>query len=206
MKLPFRRARPDEDEFDEPPVQVQPQRTLPHHEQRLMFEGNTHWGRGLAIILGMVGTVIVFLVILTLLPRPGNGNPFDSITNSLGSSSGVVTPVVGIAPPGGAAQARNLPTVAVKATSPGAGGAGTPSAKWLAVARSGVPNVRSAPSTNNNPIGNLSPSRQVEVIGRSPDNAWLQIVWDNNTKAWVAQDLMTVVTGDPAQIPIVRSP
>ncbi|MHB8575983.1 MAG: SH3 domain-containing protein [Dehalococcoidia bacterium] len=205
MKLPFRRTPMDEDALEEP-VQVQPQRALPRHEQRLMFEGNTHWGRGLAIILGMVGTVIVFLVILTLLPRPGNGNPFDSITNSLGSSSGIATPVVGIAPPGGAAQAGTLPTVAPKPAAAGPGGTGTPGAKWLAVARSGVPNVRSAPSTNNNPIGNLSPSRQVEVIGRSPDNAWLQIVWDNNQKAWVARDLMTIVSGDAAQIPVVKSP
>src|SRR5207237_809107 len=101
-------------------------------------------------------------------------------------------------------QAGSLPTVGPR-PSPGAG-TGTPSARWLAMARTGVPNVRSAPSTNNNPIGALAPNRQVEVIGRSPDNAWLQIIWDNNTKAWVAADLMNVVSGDPNQVPIVRNP
>jgi uncharacterized protein YgiM (DUF1202 family) len=67
----------------------------------------------------------------------------------------------------------------------------------------GAPNVRSAPSTNNNPLGNLQPGRQVTVLGRSADKAWLQIVWDNNAKAWVAADLMRFIAGDPTKLPTV---
>jgi len=66
-----------------------------------------------------------------------------------------------------------------------------------------VPNVRSAPNTNNTPVGNLQPGQQVQVLGRSPDNAWYQIVWNGNQKAWVASDLLNIVTGDPTKIPVV---
>jgi uncharacterized protein YgiM (DUF1202 family) len=65
--------------------------------------------------------------------------------------------------------------------------------------------VRSAPNTNNNPVGTLSPGRQIQVLGRSPDNAWYQIIWDNNTKAWVAQELLQLTTGDASQIPVVSN-
>src|SRR5207237_6928271 len=118
-------------------------------------------------------TVIVFLIILTVLPKPGSGNPFDSIANTIGGNSTVATPVVGVAQPGGAGAAGSLATVGPRAAQ--VSGTGTPGPKWTAVASKGVPNVRVAPSTNNNPIGNIAPNRQVEVIGRSRDNAWLQI-------------------------------
>ncbi len=181
---------------------IQTRRTLPDHEKGLMFEATTHWGRGLAIVLGMVGTVLVFLVLLTLLPKPGSGNPLDSLANSVsGSNSVAVTPVLA----GSAATpAVALATAPIKVASPGAAGTGTPTPKFVAVPSSGAPYVRSAASTNNNPLGNLAPSRQVEVIGRSQDNAWLQIIWDNNTKAWVAQDLLRIIVGDAGQIPVVR--
>src|SRR5205823_8308760 len=122
----FRRSRDDDEELDEP-VPAQAKRTVPRHEQRLMFEASTHWGRGLAILLGMVGTVIVFLVILTVLPKPGNGNPFDSITNSIGGNSTAATPVVGVAA-GGAAAAGSLPTVGPRGAQ--VSGTGTPGPKW----------------------------------------------------------------------------
>jgi uncharacterized protein YgiM (DUF1202 family) len=164
-----------------------------------MFEASTHWGRGLWIIVGMVGTVVAFLVILQLLPKPGTGNPLDSLTAS--SNTAASTPTVAAA---GAASSPVLQTVTAQSTR-GPSSTGTPGPRWAAVAAGGrAPNVRSAPSTNNNPIGTLAPARQVEVLGRSADNAWLQIVWDANQKAWVAADLMTVVTGDRAQLPVVQ--
>jgi hypothetical protein len=176
-------------------IHAQQARPAPEIKQRLLFETHIHWGRGLAIMIGMAATIIAFLVILTLLPRPGNGNPLESLisaNNSTVSSSISPTPAANGTPAAAAGGAR--PTAA----------SATPTPTWLAVAASGAPNVRSAPNTNNNPIGNLSPGRQVEITGRSPDNAWLQIVWDNNQKAWVAQQLMTIVRGDPQQIPTVH--
>ncbi len=201
MKLPFRRHSEEDDEFLPQAVPVQARRTVPDREKGLMFEATTHWGRGLAIVLGMVGIVLVFLVLLTLLPKPGSGNPLDSLTNSSSLVSGG-TPIAAAA--GALTPAAVIATAPSKLASPGAAGTGTPLPKWVATAAVGAPNVRSAASTNNNPIGNLAPGRQVEVIGRSADNAWLQIIWDNNQKAWVAQDLMKITTGDASQIPVVR--
>jgi hypothetical protein len=202
VKTLFPRSRKhDEDEAPQHAPAVS-QRPLPQHEQRLMFEASVHWGRGLAILLGMAAIVVAFLVILTVLPKPGDGNPIDSLTGLSNTLSGTnSTPVAG----GVAATSAALQTVAAR-PAPGPSSTGTPTPKWVGVARQGAPNVRSAPSTNNNPIGNLAPGRQVEVIGKSADNAWLQIVWDNNQKAWVAQDLMAITTGDPTQIPVVRNP
>lgn len=199
MKSLFRRTRDPEDEFDQPEVHAQSRRPLPLHEQRMMFEASTHWGRGLAIVLGMIGTVLVFLIVLTVLPRPGSGNPLDALTSS-NSAAGTPT----LVSQSGATAAPALATVAAVRGSPPPGATGTPVPKWVAAVRSGAPNVRAAPNTNNNPIGNLAPGRSVEVIGRSPDNAWLQIIWDNNLKAWVASDLMQITQGDASQIPVVR--
>lgn len=200
MKTPFQPTGEEQDEVT-PPIPPQARRPLPKHEQRLMFEARTHWGRGLAILVGMAGIVIIFLVILTVLPKPGGSNPLDSLnslTNAVSTSS---TPAVLT----GAVSSSTVAATVVRATpAPSGNGTATPTPKFVAVAAKNSPYVRNAANTNNNPIGNLAPGRQVEVVGKSPDNAWLQIVWDNNVRAWVAQDLMTIVTGDPAQIPIVR--
>jgi uncharacterized protein YgiM (DUF1202 family) len=66
--------------------------------------------------------------------------------------------------------------------------------------------VRSAPNTDNSPLGTLAAGRQVEVVGKSADGDWLQIVWDNNQKAWVAQDLLEITTGDATQLPVIPTP
>ncbi|GEM_PF-3196476 len=206
MKTPFHRDVREVRDFDEDeaPEQLvehaQTPRTRPQREQRLMFEASTHWARGLWIIVGMVGTVIAFLVILQVLPKPGDGNPLDALTNSNTGTQANAT----LAVAGATGTAVALATVTPNA-SPGPSSAGTPGAKFVGVSRSGsAPNVRSAPSTNNQPVGQLAPGRQVEVIGRSADNAWWQIVWDNNQKVWVAADLMGLLSGDAGQLPIVR--
>ncbi|HZQ38017.1 MAG TPA: SH3 domain-containing protein [Dehalococcoidia bacterium] len=201
MKSPFRRDVQD-DETDAPEQfseHAQAPRTRPQREQRLMFEATTHWARGMWIIVGMVATVIAFLVILQVLPKPGNGNPIDALTNSNTNTQSVATLAKG-----GTSTAVALATVTA-AASPGPAGTGTPSGTFFGAARAGsAPNVRPAPSTNNTPVGQLAPGRQVEVIGRSADNAWLQIVWDNNQKAWVAADLITLTGGNANQLPVVH--
>jgi uncharacterized protein YgiM (DUF1202 family) len=89
---------------------------------------------------------------------------------------------------------------------PGPSATGTPTSQWVAVARQGTPNVRSAPSTDNSPLGTLDPGRRVEVVGKSADGDWLQIVWDNDQKAWVAQELLEITSGDPTQLPVIPNP
>jgi hypothetical protein len=202
VKTPFRRDVQDEQAEAAPErltEHVQVPRERPQREQRLMFESTTHWGRGLWIIVGMVATVIAFLVILQVLPKPGDGNPIDALTNSNTNA-----PANATLAKGGTPTVVALATVTA-AASPGPAGTGTPSGKFFGVPRAGsAPNVRPAPSTNNTPVGQLAPGRQVEVIGRSADNAWWQIVWDNNQKAWVAADLMSLTSGNAAQLPVVH--
>jgi hypothetical protein len=200
VKNPFTRERGPAPR-EAPPASLAP-RARPPRQSRLMSESSIHWGRALAILIGMVGVVVVFLVVLTLLPQPGNGNPLNSLTdlfntnNNSAASPVAGTAVAGAAQPGGTAPSLSTVGATVVVT-------GTPMAGFVAVPMTGAPNVRSAPSTNNNPLGNLQPGRQVTVLGRSADKAWLQIVWDNNAKAWVAADLMRFIAGDPTKLPTV---
>jgi len=199
LKTPFRRGHAEVEEAEPLAHQLSRSRPRPQQEQKLMYEARTHWGRGLWIVVGMVATVIAFLVILQLVPKPGDGNPIDALSNAL--STAQATPS---APATAAASATPaVATVESRATA-GPSATGTPTPKFVGVPRAGAPNVRNAPNTNNNPIGALAPGRQVEVIGKSADNAWLQIIWDNNQKAWVAQDLVSLIAGDPGQLPVVR--
>ena len=167
-----------------------------------MSETTIHWGRALAILIGIAGVVVVFLVVLTVLPKPGDGNPLNAFTDLFNNNANFsASPVAGTAVAGAAQAGGTAPTLATVAAT--AVVTGTPSAEFVAVAAQGAPNVRVAPSTNNNPLGALQPGRQVVVLGQSADRAWLQIVWENNTKAWVARDLMRFVNGDPTKLPTV---
>jgi hypothetical protein len=186
-----------------PPPARRP-RGRPERNERLLSEARIHWGRGIAIILGMAAIIVTFFIVLSVVPKPGTGNPIDTLTNFLNTASNTAaTPVSGTAVAGAAQAGASAPPLATVTATARAVGSSTPGAQFVAVAARGAPNVRIAPSTNNNPLGNLQPGREVVVLGRSADNAWLQIVWDNNTKAWVAADLMRFVVGDPSRLPVV---
>lgn len=199
MKEPLSQGR----RSGEPPPSLRP-RARPPRNDRLLSEARIHWGRGFAIILGMAAVVVTFFIVLSVVPKPGNGNPIDALTNLLNTAgNAAATPVSATAVAGAAQAGAPAPALATLTPTARAVGSGTPGAPFVAVAARGAPNVRIAPSTNNNPLGNLQPGREVVVLGRSADNAWLQIVWDNNTKAWVASDLMRFVVGDPSRLPVV---
>jgi hypothetical protein len=199
VKSPFQRSGGSRSET--PPPSLAP-RARPPRQSPLLGETSVHWGRALAILIGIAGVVIVFLIVLTLLPKPGDGNPLNAFTdlfNNTANSS--ASPVAGTAVAGAAQAGGTAPTLSTVAAT--AVVTGTPTAEFVAVAAQGAPNVRVAPSTNNNPLGALQPGRQVVVLGQSADRAWLQIVWDNNAKAWVARDLMRFVSGDSTKLPTV---
>lgn len=199
MKSPFQRRGPGS---DAPPPSLAP-RARPPRQSPLMSETTIHWGRALAILIGIGGVVVVFLVVLTFLPTIGSGNPLNALSDLFNNNNGnfAASPVAGTAVAGAAQAGGTAPTLATVAAT--AVATGTPTAEFVAVAAQGAPNVRVAPSTNNNPLGALQPGRQVVVLGQSADKAWVQIVWENNTKAWVARDLLRFVNGDPTKLPTV---
>jgi hypothetical protein len=64
-------------------------------------------------------------------------------------------------------------------------------------------NLRAAPSTESEILGNIKPGQFFGVIGRS--NKWLQIQYDRapNGRAWVYEDIVNITGLDPAQIPLI---
>ena len=129
----FRGGSEDDAEEQVPPVVPMRNKPLSREEERLMFEGSVHWGRGLAILLGMAGVAVVFLIVLTVLPKPGTGNPLDALTNIVNTSGSA--PLIA---PGSATPAVRLATVG-PATPAAASSTGTPGPQWVGVAPSGAP-------------------------------------------------------------------
>lgn len=67
--------------------------------------------------------------------------------------------------------------------------------------------VRSGPCTCYDQVGLLIPGQSSQILGRSPDNQWLQIVYlggPSNT-GWVFRDFVRVV-GDLPSMPVIEPP
>ncbi|MGH2584567.1 MAG: SH3 domain-containing protein, partial [Dehalococcoidia bacterium] len=151
----------------------------------------THWDRGLAIMAGMVGVVLLFFLLLIALP----------ITNSESSE-----PITGTGTAGETAQSTTAPAQQAtgRATATVAPAAG-PDEPRLSASTRQFPYVRRGPGTNFTVIMNLQQGQQVDVIARSVDRQWFQIVLPNNARerGWVSQEFLTV-EGDVNTLPEVR--
>jgi hypothetical protein len=141
-------------------------------------ETRVRWERGLAIIAGMIGVVLTFFLLLAIIPlSPGTDDD---------------QPVRGAREMAASGQATTAPPAAAPQKLP-------------ATSRA-VPNVRRQPSLSAQVVMNLRQGQQVEVVGRTPDNQWLQILNPERPaeKLWVSADMLEV-TGDWQRIlPEVR--
>jgi hypothetical protein len=63
-------------------------------------------------------------------------------------------------------------------------------------------NVRSGPSTNDEPISQLADGEIVMADGRNPDSTWLRIQLPDGTPGWVSAELVTF-TGDLSLLNVV---
>jgi len=81
-----------------------------------------------------------------------------------------------------------------------------PGAPWAAIT-AGVLNVRKGPGTNYPVIGQLQQNDVVEIVGKSADSSWLQIVYPTGTigRGWISVSYAQV-RGSPAFIPVVEAP
>ena len=69
-------------------------------------------------------------------------------------------------------------------------------------------NVRAGPGTDYDPVGRLIRGQSGAILGRSPDSAWLKIVYigaPDNT-GWVFRDLVRVVGDVPSMATIIPPP
>jgi uncharacterized protein YgiM (DUF1202 family) len=150
-------------------------------------ESYIHWDRGLAIVAGMIGILLLFVLLLTTLPIRNNADR-EQITGLAEA-------------PAPTAQAQPPPASAAPAPTPATG----PSQPRLAAIARQFPYVRRGPGTNFAIAMNLTQGQRVEVVGRSPDRQWFQIVRPDNPseRAWVSAEFLAV-EGDVNSLPEVR--
>lgn len=162
-----------------------PRRRIPDFEHWQSPETRVRWERGVALVAGMVGVVLTFSLLVVVLPLPKD-------TES--------PPITGQA----AAPSAAAPTAA--ASPPPAATTAPPARQGLLVATSrAFPNVRRGPSLEASIVGQLRPQQQVQVVGRSADNQWLQILnpTNNQERLWVSADMLEVM-GDVRTLPEAR--
>ena len=138
-----------------------------------------------ALILGIVATILVFVLVLRLLDVTGSQD----------------TPVALETVEAGTAQATAA--AAAAAISPTAGLA---SGQTSAVANA-YPNVHSSIGVTSPIVGTLSRGESAAVIGRSADGVWLEIRYPKASSGlgWVSADLM-VISPTAAAIPVATPP
>lgn len=154
-------------------------------------ETRVRWERGLAIVAGMIGVVLVFFMLLAAIPLSSGKEDSQGVRGSQGTQ--------------GQGQAQSQPAdISAPTPAPTAAPTAVPGQRLAATSRA-VPNVRRQPSLSGPVVMNLRQGQQVDVVGRSPDNQWLQILNPDRPaeKLWVSADMLDV-TGDPRTLPEVR--
>lgn len=148
--------------------------------KRSMSEEQVHWARGVLIVGCMLGVVLLFLVVWSLLQYGTKDAP-------------EIRGLAPIAASGTAGSAGQATATAAAAATP------TP---ITATARQS-PYVRSGPGTNYEIIGSLQEGSSVPVIGRTPDGSWLQVMLPNGQRGWSGSGLLTVA-GGVTSIPVTQ--
>jgi hypothetical protein len=151
-------------------------------------ESYIHWDRGMAIVAGMIGIVLVFLLLIALLPIRESGGS--------GPLTGLATPEATVP----AATVAPAARVGATAAPPPTG----PDQPRLSATVNERPFVRRGAGINFAALTNLQPGQRVEVVGRSPDRQWYQIVLPDNARerGWVSQEFLAV-EGDVNTLPEV---
>lgn len=124
----------------------------------------------LALVLGMLATVLIFFLVLRLLDVPAQG------------SSAAVETLQGTATAAAAVDASATPSPTPE-----------PSGTGIFATANAYPNVHSNFGLNSPVIGNLSLNDRVEVVGRTADGVWLEIRFTpTNGVGWVSANLMNL--------------
>lgn len=165
-----------------------PRRRIPDFEHWQSPETRVRWERGAALLAGMVGVVLTFLFLVAVLPLPGE-------TESPPITGQAAAPAT--QPTAAGASPALQPSPAAAPVSQGEG--------RLAATSRAFPNVRRGPSLDAPIVGQLRPQQQVQVVGRSADGQWLQILNPSNVqeRLWVSADMLEV-TGDVRTLPEAR--
>jgi hypothetical protein len=109
----------------------------------------------------------------------------------------------GDAPANGASAQEQTTTPAAEAATP------TPATKVVAVINTDLLNVRAEPNGTAAIQQQVTNGQRFDVIGRSQDNAWIQIGADGKVLGWVSADFVTtetVAAGGEEAAPVAQQP
>lgn len=163
-------------------------RSVPDFESWESPETRIRWERGLAIVAAMIGVVLTFFIIMSVLPLSSDTD-VAPVTGraTVQPAATAAAPAAAQATQAAATQPPSVPTQGLNATS------------------RAVPNVRRGPALDAAVVRQLSQGQRVNVVGRSTDNQWLQIVNPDNTneRLWVSADMLEV-SGDVRSLPEAR--
>ncbi len=153
-------------------------------------ETHIRWERGLAIVAGMIGVVFTFFFLVSVLPL----SPDNDTEEVRG-----LQPTVVVGGPAVQPRATASPVATATAQPP------PPSEQRVSATSRAFPNVRRGPTLDAAIITNLQQGQRVDVVGRSADNLWLQILNPANSRErlWVSADMLDV-TGDARSLPVAR--
>ncbi len=62
--------------------------------------------------------------------------------------------------------------------------------------------VRSAPSTDSQIIDNLTFGSEVDVVGRTGDNTWLQVTYGGSVTGWIYSPYVRIISGALSNVPV----
>lgn len=154
----------------------------------------------LAVLGALVGILAIFTAVVFALD-PGDGEP-KSASSLPTSTSGPAT-----VPPTAVTAVRGTPSPAAASPTPTRTPAVSPSpVRAGVVVRAPVPvNIRRGPGTEFPIIVTLSVGDELPATGRVPDGSWLFVTLTDGT-GWVALDIVEVVSGVAASLPVVAAP
>jgi uncharacterized protein YgiM (DUF1202 family) len=165
-------------------------RSVKSRDRLRTTETYIHWDRGLAIVAGMIGIVLFFFLLIIALPirESRSSQQITGIAEAPAPTTTTATSSAPAAPPATAAP-------------PSTG----PDQPRLQATANQFPFVRKGPGINWTAVMNLSQGQRVEVVGRSLDRQWFQIVLPTNARerGWVSQEFLAV-EGDVNTLPEVR--
>lgn len=129
------------------------------------------------------------ILVLLLSGCWGSGpEPTPTPTKTPVGSGQVEAPTATLAPAGGETQ----PVTAPQPDAAAATATPEPQTETIGTINADLLNIRSEPSTTGNIVGSASEGQRYSIVGRSQDNAWVQIAENGRLLGWVAAEFVTI--------------
>jgi hypothetical protein len=134
------------------------------------------------------------ILVLLLSGCWGSGpEPTPTPTKTPVGSGQVEAPTATLAPAGGETQ----PVTAPQPDAAAATATPEPQTETIGTINADLLNIRSEPSTTGNIVGSASEGQRYSIVGRSQDNAWVQIAENGRLLGWVAAEFVTIEQPQP---------